>query len=92
MRAKQQRLQAPHGKAREAFFVMGCLMERDLEKPRRTKMKRLLTSESVTEGHPDKLCDLLAASILDECLKGDPDCLLYTSNTYECLKRKQEER
>ena len=55
-------------------------------------MKRFYTAESVTEGHPDKLCDLIADSILDECLKGDPDCLLYTSNTYECLKRKQEER
>jgi S-adenosylmethionine synthetase len=30
------------------------------------------TSESVTEGHPDKLCDLLSDSILDACLKQDP--------------------
>ena len=29
------------------------------------------TSESVTEGHPDKLCDLISDSILDECLKQD---------------------
>ena len=36
-------------------------------------MKRLYTAESVTEGHPDKLCDLIADSILDECLKFDPD-------------------
>ena len=35
-------------------------------------MKRFYTAESVTEGHPDKLCDLIADSILDECLKGDP--------------------
>lgn len=33
-------------------------------------MKRFYTAESVTEGHPDKLCDLIADSILDECLKG----------------------
>ena len=72
MRAKQQRLQAPHGKAREAFFVMGCLMERDLEKPRRTKMKRLFTSESVTEGHPDKICDQISDAVLDEILRQDP--------------------
>ena len=26
------------------------------------------TAESVTEGHPDKLCDLIADSVLDECL------------------------
>lgn len=35
-------------------------------------MKRyLFTSESVTEGHPDKLCDLISDTILDECLKKD---------------------
>ena len=31
------------------------------------------TSESVTEGHPDKLADLISDSILDECLKQDKD-------------------
>ena len=36
-------------------------------------MKRFYTAESVTEGHPDKLCDLIADSILDECLKYDPE-------------------
>ena len=34
-------------------------------------MKQYFTSESVTEGHPDKLCDLISDSILDECLKQD---------------------
>ncbi|MCI9270669.1 MAG: methionine adenosyltransferase [Dorea sp.] len=34
-------------------------------------MKRFYTAESVAEGHPDKLCDLIADSILDECLKED---------------------
>lgn len=29
------------------------------------------TSESVTEGHPDKLCDTISDCILDECLKQD---------------------
>ena len=33
--------------------------------------KYLFTSESVTEGHPDKLCDLISDTILDECLKQD---------------------
>ena len=33
--------------------------------------KYLFTSESVTEGHPDKLCDYISDSILDECLKQD---------------------
>lgn len=35
-------------------------------------MKKLFTSESVTEGHPDKMCDLISDSILDEMLKNDP--------------------
>ena len=34
-------------------------------------MKKYFTSESVTEGHPDKLADLISDSILDECLKQD---------------------
>ena len=33
----------------------------------------LFTSESVTEGHPDKVCDKVSDAILDEFLKGDPD-------------------
>jgi len=32
----------------------------------------LFTSESVGEGHPDKICDLVSDSILDACLKDDP--------------------
>lgn len=35
-------------------------------------MKRLFTSESVTEGHPDKICDQISDAILDELLKQDP--------------------
>ncbi len=35
--------------------------------------KYLFTSESVTEGHPDKLCDQISDAILDEFLKQDPD-------------------
>lgn len=34
--------------------------------------KIILTSESVTAGHPDKICDYIADSILDEALKQDP--------------------
>ena len=38
------------------------------------KYKRyFLTSESVTEGHPDKVADLVSDSILDECLKQDKE-------------------
>jgi len=35
--------------------------------------KYLFTSESVTEGHPDKICDQISDAILDEFLKQDPD-------------------
>lgn len=35
--------------------------------------KMLFTSESVTEGHPDKICDRISDSILDEILRQDPD-------------------
>ncbi len=36
-------------------------------------MKRLFTSESVTEGHPDKICDQISDAILDKILEQDPD-------------------
>lgn len=35
-------------------------------------MKRYFTSEAVTAGHPDKLCDQIADGVLDELLKQDP--------------------
>ena len=34
--------------------------------------KRLFTSESVTEGHPDKICDAISDAILDACIEQDP--------------------
>lgn len=34
-------------------------------------MRKLFTSESVTEGHPDKLCDYISESVLDACLEQD---------------------
>ena len=36
-----------------------------------TYNKRLFTSESVTEGHPDKIADQVSDAILDEILKDD---------------------
>ncbi len=36
-------------------------------------MRKLFTSESVTEGHPDKLCDLISDRVLDAMLMQDPD-------------------
>lgn len=37
-------------------------------------MKNLFTSESVTEGHPDKVCDQISDAVLDAYLKVDPNC------------------
>ena len=35
-------------------------------------MRKLFTSESVTEGHPDKICDRISDAVLDEVLRRDP--------------------
>lgn len=45
--------------------------------------KYLFTSESVGEGHPDKLCDQISDAILDECLKQDPDSHV-AAETFAC--------
>jgi len=45
------------------------------------KGRYLFTSESVSEGHPDKLCDQISDSILDAALKDDP----YARVAIECL-------
>jgi S-adenosylmethionine synthetase len=46
-------------------------------------MKKYFTSESVTEGHPDKICDQIADTVLDAVLKDDPDsaccCEVFTT-------------
>nr|HPN91118.1 S-adenosylmethionine synthetase N-terminal domain-containing protein [Bacilli bacterium] len=36
------------------------------------KVRHIFTSESVTEGHPDKICDQISDAILDDLLKQDP--------------------
>jgi len=42
---------------------------------------RLITSESVTEGHPDKVCDLVSDSILDAALAQDPNSRIACETT-----------
>ena len=48
--------------------------------------KRLFTSESVSEGHPDKVCDQISDAVLDACLKVDPNshvaCEVFATNNY----------
>lgn len=44
-------------------------------------MKKLFTSESVTEGHPDKMCDIISDSILDAIIEKDPDARVACETT-----------
>jgi len=59
-KAREHKLQY----AIENYFYCYCI----------DKMKNFLfTSESVNEGHPDKLCDLVSDSVLDACIEQDPN-------------------
>ena len=49
----------------QRFRLTGGGMEDTME-------KRLFTSESVTEGHPDKMCDAISDAILDALMEQDP--------------------
>ena len=51
-----------------------------IDKRKNTAMRRFFTSESVTEGHPDKVCDRISDTILDEILRQDP----YARAAVEC--------
>ncbi|MEO5875240.1 MAG: methionine adenosyltransferase [Streptosporangiaceae bacterium] len=42
--------------------------------PDQRRVRRLFTSESVTEGHPDKIADQISDAILDALIAEDPDC------------------
>ena len=44
-------------------------------------MKKLFTSESVTEGHPDKICDIISDSVLDAILAQDPSARVACETT-----------
>jgi S-adenosylmethionine synthetase len=46
-------------------------------------MKKLVTAESVGEGHPDKICDQVSDAILDDLLRQDPDSRV----AVECLTK-----
>ena len=52
---------------KEAF-----LLNKDYRLQEVNKMKKLFTSESVTEGHPDKICDQISDAVLDAILEQDP--------------------
>merc|ERR1711913_124364 len=48
------------------------IMAEPVVKKAKTERVFLFSSESVNEGHPDKLCDQVSDAVLDMCLKGDP--------------------
>lgn len=52
-----------------------------LQEEKKKMEKNLFTSESVSEGHPDKLCDQISDAILDECLRQDK----YSRVACECF-------
>jgi S-adenosylmethionine synthetase len=55
------------------FYAHGHPEEKCKHSKGENKMeKRLFTSESVTEGHPDKICDAVSDAILDACMAQDP--------------------
>ncbi|CAE7861200.1 MSAMS4, partial [Symbiodinium microadriaticum] len=47
-------------------------MAEPAQKKARTSRTFLFSSESVNEGHPDKICDQVSDAVLDACLKADP--------------------
>jgi len=49
-------------------------MAEPAQKKAKTERVFLFSSESVNEGHPDKLCDQVSDAVLDACLRGDPKC------------------
>ena len=46
----------------------------------------LFTSEQVSQGHPDKICDQISDAILTDCLKHDPNCRV----AVECMIKDYE--
>ena len=51
-----------------------------------SKASYLFTSESVTEGHPDKIADKISDSILDSIMADDKQCFYSTANCIYCGK------
>ena len=43
--------------------------------------RKLFTSESVTEGHPDKICDQISDAVLDAIIAQDPDARVACETT-----------
>lgn len=54
------------------MFICAIITVYAFVQKKETEMKRLFTSESVTEGHPDKICDQISDAIVDAILAEDP--------------------
>merc|ERR1712070_487389 len=54
------------------FQLRLVIMGEPAQKKARTSRTFLFSSESVNEGHPDKICDQVSDAVLDACLKADP--------------------
>jgi S-adenosylmethionine synthetase len=52
--------------------VYGHSLQRELDAAMSSEQHYTFSSESVSEGHPDKVCDLIADAVLDACLEQDP--------------------
>jgi S-adenosylmethionine synthetase len=60
--------------ARPVFFLTNSKSRKNITHLKEARMeRRLFTSESVTEGHPDKICDQISDAILDEMIRQDPN-------------------
>lgn len=53
-------------------YIAESILEQSKRKDREQMAKYLFTSESVTEGHPDKICDQISDAVLDAILEQDP--------------------
>merc|ERR1719458_1007998 len=54
------------------YFAHARTMAEQAAKKAKTERVFLFSSESVNEGHPDKICDQVSDAVLDACLKSDP--------------------
>lgn len=59
------------GPLKDGLFHLVICYSKDFNKEKKMERK-FFTSESVTEGHPDKVCDAVSDAILDACMKEDP--------------------
>jgi len=61
-----------HFHARECLHSTAQVKTNSYKERKKQMEKHLFTSESVTEGHPDKVCDAISDAILDACVAQDP--------------------